>query len=353
MTMTRQALTNYGQPLEELNEPVPVPQGSEVIVRIRNCGVCHSDLHLQDGYFSLGGDNKLDVRHGRELPFTLGHEIEGELVAAGPDADVGNLEIGKRYAVFPWIGCGNCVRCDGGEEHLCDRPRALGINLDGGFSTHLRVPDAKYLLNYDGISAEIACAYMCSGLTAYSALIKLGKRAERGPAVLVGLGGVGMMGLSLALAMHKHKPYVADIDPAKREAAMAAGAAAAFDPGEPGFRKTFMKATGGGVFGAVDFAGTDGSFAYASGAITKGGKVVVSGMIGGSFTMAVPMLPMRAIAIEGSFVGSLQEAKDMLDLVKQGNVAPIPVETRPLSAANSALNDLKSGKVVGRVVLEA
>ena len=92
----------YGAPLELAETPTPEPTGTEVLVRIHACGVCHSDVHLWEGYFEMGGGRKLDVRAVRELPFTLGHEIVGEVAAAGPDAD--GVAIGDRRVVFPWIG---------------------------------------------------------------------------------------------------------------------------------------------------------------------------------------------------------------------------------------------------------
>ena len=85
--MHRQSLTAYGAPLCETVVDAPQPKGSEVLVRIARCGVCHSDLHMQDGYFLLGDGKQLDVRAGRTLPFTLGHEIAGEVESAGPEAD--------------------------------------------------------------------------------------------------------------------------------------------------------------------------------------------------------------------------------------------------------------------------
>ncbi|MGB8893739.1 MAG: alcohol dehydrogenase catalytic domain-containing protein, partial [Pseudolabrys sp.] len=88
MQLHRQSLTGYGTPLCETVVEVPRPQGSEVLVRIDRCGVCHSDLHMQDGYFLLGDGKKLDVRAGRTLPFTLGHEIAGVIESMGPDTDV-------------------------------------------------------------------------------------------------------------------------------------------------------------------------------------------------------------------------------------------------------------------------
>jgi alcohol dehydrogenase len=340
-------MTAYAAPLCETVVAAPEPQGSEVLVRISRCGVCHSDVHLQDGYFSLGAEKKLDVTAGRPLPFTLGHEIAGVVEKAGPDARV---ELGRSFAVFPWIGCGVCPACKAGEENLCAAPRHLGIQVDGGFATHVLVPHPKYLIDHTGLSAALAGAYMCSGLTAYSALKRIAEHAKRGPALLVGLGGVGMMGLSFALALFPHAPIVADIDAAKRDAALKAGAAAAYDPADPNARKTLLKTTGG-VFGAVDFVGSDGSLAFASGALAKGGKAVITGLLGGTYTTPIAMFPLRAFTLEGTMTGTLDEANEMMALARAGKVPPVPIIERPLSAAQASLDDLRAGKVVGRVVL--
>src|SRR3954463_6537061 len=310
--MIRQSLTAYATPLCETIVEAPEPRGTEVLVRISRCGVCHSDLHLYDGYFSLGGDKKLDVTAFRSLPFTLGHEIAGVVEKAGPDADV---KIGTSAAVFPWIGCGRCAACLAGEENLCAAPRHLGIQVDGGFATHVLVPHPRYLIDHGGLPAALAGAYMCSGLTAFSALRRIAEHARRGPVLLVGLGGVGMMGLAFARALFPQPPIVADIDAAKRQAALAAGAAAAYDPADPAARKALLKATGG-VFGAVDFAGTDASLGFAAGALAKGGKVVVTGLIGGTYTTPIAMFPLRAITIEGTMTGTLAEAEEMMALAR-------------------------------------
>ena len=103
MQLHRQSLTAYGAPLCETIVDPPQPQGSEVVVRIERCGVCHSDLHMQDGFFLLGDGKKLDVRAGRTLPFTLGHEIAGVIDSVGPDAAA---KTGSKVAVYPWIGSG-------------------------------------------------------------------------------------------------------------------------------------------------------------------------------------------------------------------------------------------------------
>lgn len=346
--LIRQSLTAYGSPLCETVAEMPDPVGSEVVVRIRRCGVCHSDVHLQDGYFVLGPDKRLDVTAGRNLPFTLGHEIAGVIERAGPQAQ--GATAGQEVAVFPWIGCAACPACAAGEENLCVAPRHLGVYVDGGFATHVVVPHPRYLLDYAPLPAPLAAAYMCSGLTAYAALKRLAKHAARGPALLVGLGGVGMMGLSLARAMFPFPPIVAEIDPAKREAALAAGAAAAFDPADAGARKAILASTGG-VFAACDFVGSDRSLQFALGALAKGGKVVITGLIGGMYATPIAMFPLRAMTIEGTLVGTLEEAREMLALARAGKVPPVPIIERPLNTAQATLDDLRNGRIVGRVVL--
>lgn len=347
MQMHRQSLTAYGAPLCETVVDVPQPQGSEVLVRIERCGVCHSDLHMQDGYFALGGDKKLDVRAGRTLPFTLGHEIAGTVEGAGPDADT---KSGAGVAVYPWIGCGQCAACKAGDENICTAPRHLGVTVDGGFATYVLVQHPRYLIDHAPLPAGYAGALMCSGLTAYAALKRLADRAARAPLLLIGLGGVGLMGLALARAMYGTAPFVADIDPKKREAALAAGAAEAFDPSDPNARKALLKASGG-IYAACDFAGSDASLNFATGVLAKGGKVVVTGLIGGAYSSAVAMFPLKAMTIEGTTTGTLAEARELIELVRAKKIAPPPLAERPLAQASATLDDLRAGRIVGRVVL--
>lgn len=349
MQMHRQSLTAYGAPLCETVVDAPQPTGTEVLVRIARCGVCHSDLHMQDGYFLLGDGKQLDVRAGRTLPFTLGHEIAGEVESAGPQA---NVTPGAKVAIYPWIGCGACAACKADEENICTAPRHLGITVDGGFATHVLIPHPRYLIDYAPLSPSYAGALMCSGLTAYAALKRLSDRAARAPLLLVGLGGVGLMGLALARALYGSVPYVAEIDATKRGAALAAGAQAAFDPSDPGARKALLKASGG-IYAAIDFAGSDTSLNFATGVLAKGGKVVVTGLIGGAFSTAVAMFPLKAMTIEGTTTGTLAEARELIDLVRAKNIGPPPIAERPLAQAQATLDDLRAGKIVGRVVLAA
>ena len=348
--MKSEAIVKYGEPLQEVVGEVPVPLGTEVVMRVTHCGVCHSDVHLHDGFFDLGGGRKADLSAGHSLPFTMGHEIQGEVAAAGPDAE--GVRPGDRFVVFPWIGCGECEICKAGEEQLCGAPRVLGVNLAGGYSDHVLVPHPRYLLSADGIPDGLAATFMCSGLTAYSALKKLDQVGEGESIAVVGLGGVGFMGLQFARALFPARRIIAvDVDTGKLETALGAGADAVYNSAEKDAVKQLIKETGGGCRGAVDFVGSEASIGFATRAIRRAGKAVIVGLFGGTFSMPIPMFPLRSITLAGSLVGSLGQAKTMLELVKSGAVDPIPLQERTLAEANQTLDDLREGKVLGRVVL--
>src|SRR5258705_5115948 len=318
--LPRFSLTAYQAPLCETIVDCPEPKGSEVLVRIERCGVCHPDLHMQDGYFALGEGKSLDVREGRTLPFTLGHEIAGAVERVGSDA--AGAKIGAKVAVYPWIGCGQCAACKAGEENLCSNNRHLGISADGGFASHVLVPHPCYLIDHEPLSPSFAGALMCSGLTAYSALKRLQPHAARGPALLVGLGGVGMMGLAIAKALFPQPPIVADIDAGKREAALKAGPAAAFDPADRQARRALIKSTRGGGFAACGFFGSGKSLALAPRAPPQGGKVVVTGLLGGNFPLPATMFVLKAMTVEGTLTGTLQEANELMALARAGKLSP-------------------------------
>ncbi len=341
--MKSEAIVEYGQPLQLVESETPQPQGTEILLKVAHCGVCHSDVHIHDGHFDMGGGNKLDVRAGRKLPFTLGHEIEGEVVAVG--ADVKDVKVGDQRVAYPWIGCGDCPTCNRGEEQLCNKPRNLGIQVAGGYATHVLVPHERYLLDYTGVKNGLAATYMCSGLTAYGAMKKLDVSDEE-RVLVVGLG------LQFAKAMFRQAPLGADVDENKLQSAKGTGAHEVYNPKDPEALKKLLADTGGGVPAAVDFVGSEASLKFATGAVRKGGQVVVVGLFGGGFSMPIPLFPMRAISIGGSYVGSLSETHEMMELVKAGKIDPIPVEERPLEAASKSLDDLRKGGVMGRVVLK-
>jgi len=342
-------LKAFGAPLEAVSSPTPEPKGTEVLLRVTSCGVCHSDLHLRDGYFALGGEKKLDLSRGLPLPHTLGHEIAGEVVALGPEAK--GLKRGERRVAYPWIGCGECAVCKRGEEELCARPRQLGINVPGGYADHALVPHPRYLFDFGSVPEELACTYACSGLTAYAALKKVAPLGAGDPLVVIGAGGVGLAGVRLAKRVTGASPIVVDIDEAKRAAAFAAGAEATLDPAAPDAARNLVKATGGAA-AAIDFVGAEATTKFGYDVLRKGGTLVVVGLFGGSFSTPIPMLPLRAVAVRGSYVGSFAEMGELMALVRAGAVAPIPVSPRPLKEAEATLKELKEGRVVGRAILK-
>jgi len=347
--MKSQATVELGQGLQLLETETPAPQGGEVLLKVSHCGVCHSDVHMHDGYFELGGGKKLQVKTAADLPMVLGHEVVGQVVAKGPG--VTRAEVGQSYAVYPWIGCGDCSCCNGGMEQLCSRPRCIGNQLAGGFADHVLVPDQRYLLDFGKLDPAIAACYMCSGITAYSALRKIQANASNGPYLLLGLGGVGMMALQLALHLFERPPLVADIDERKLDVARALGVQQTYNLTEEGVFKRIRKETGG-LAGLVDFVGAETTLNPAIGAMRQAGKIVVVGLMGGALQVPIPFLPWKALTIQGSYVGSLDEARELLALAQKAELSPLRIEQRPLGAASEVIDQLRKGVIVGRVVLQ-
>jgi alcohol dehydrogenase len=347
--MRRQSLVKFDAPLCETIIETPKPQGSEVLVRIERCGLCHSDLHIQDGYADLGNGKRLDTTRGMTLPFTLGHEIAGVVDEVGPDAP--KDLIGKKKAVFPWIGCGKCRDCLNGDENLCVRNRFIGVSIDGGFATHVLVPDAKYLLDYDPVPIDMAATLMCSGITAYGALKRLVDRPRQRNLLLIGLGGVGMMGVSLAQAMFKQPVSVADLSASARDTALKSGASVAYDPTEADIVKRILKETDGGFDEIVDFAGNEKSMAFATSVVARGGKIVVSGLMGGNFNLPMVQWIYKRMTIEGFMTGTLEEGRELMALARAGKIKPTPMKEEPMGDVQKWIDELRAGKVVGRIML--
>jgi alcohol dehydrogenase, propanol-preferring len=339
-----------GQPLQCNEAPTPEPKGSEVLLRVLAAGVCHSDLHLADGYFDMGGGKRLSLQdRGMELPRTLGHENVGEVVAVGPDAK--SVKIGARVLAHPWIGCGTCQACLRGEENLCQVPmRSLGVFTNGGYADYLMVPHPRYLFDIGNLPPERVAPLACSGVTTFGALKKV-PTIKTAPTVIIGAGGLGLMCQALHKAMGGHSAIVVDIDPVKREVAKKAGAAAVVDGAAPDAAQQIIALTKGGAWAVIDLVGSSQSARVGYDSLCKGGKYIIVGLYGGELTVSLPPIPMRALTIQGSYVGSLPEMKELMELVHRTGLPPVPVATRPLDDVNAVMDELRSGKVVGRVVL--
>lgn len=342
-------IETFGLPLVAVDCTTPTPEGRQVVLRTLACGVCHSDVHLADGFFDLGGGNRVDLTRSVAPPRIPGHEIVGEVVALGPDAE--GVAVGDRRVIFPWVGCGTCAFCQSGEEHLCAASRALGVNRDGGYADHVVVPDAKYLLEYAPLSAAQACTLACSGLTAFSALGKVAPIPAGGRLLVIGAGGVGLSAVRLAQTVLGVAPIVAEPDQSKWTMIREAGAAETLDPTVPGSARALVKATGGGVAAVLDFVGSGQSFEFGLSALARGGRLVVVGLMGGSTHFAPALLPLKAATIMGSYVGSLAEFTELMRLARSGALPPMPVQLRPLADANAALDELRAGRVHGRIIL--
>lgn len=344
------AITEFGQPLVEMDVDTPEPSGDEVVLKVSACGVCHSDVHIWEGYFDLGDGRKADLTVGRDLPLMLGHEVAGEVVAVGEN--VTDVKVGDKRVVFPWIGCGDCDICASGEEHLCPRSPAIGVYRNGGYAENVLVPNSRYLFDYGDVPAEVACTYACSGVTAFSALKKAKAAADRGGhLMIIGAGGVGLNALALAKEVTDAKVTVADIDEAKLDQAKALGADNVVNSSEKDAPKQVKGMTNGGPAAIIDFVGAPASTGFAMRAMGRAGTIVIVGLIGGSMPLSIPVLPLTAATLTGSYVGSLAEFGELMALARAGKVPAIPVEARPLSAAQQSIDDLREGRIVGRAVL--
>src|ERR1700732_634900 len=349
-------VADFNAPLKEVDQPTPQPAGTQVLIKVKAAGVCHSDLHIWEGGYELGhGRKPLSLKdRGVSLPRTMGHETVGEIVAFGPDvkdSDKGGLKVGTIALAYPWLRCGKCTTALGGDKNMCAvKPNALGVYCDGGYADHMTVPHPKYLLDLKGLDPVTAAPYACSGVTTYSALKKVEKDFAT-PIVIFGAGGLGLMALSLLKAMGGKGAIVVDIDVRQREAAEQAGALATVDGKAPDALEQLLQKAGAPIRAVIDLVGNAATTQLGFDCLSKGGKLIIVGLFGGGAPWALPLIPIKAITIQGSYVGNLRETQALLALVRAKKVAPIPVTPMPLSKANDALVDLQKGRLVGRAVL--
>ena len=340
-------VTENGKPLEEKNIETPSPKGNEVLIKTVACGVCHSDVHIHDGYFDLGGGAKLPTPLLE--PLTMGHEVFGEIVDIGEK--VSNVKVGEKYVVYPWIGCGNCELCNNDKTHYCMNNSNIGINVSGGYADHVLIPGEQYLFDAGDTPDSLAGSYACRGLTAFSALRKAEPYTQDNSLIIVSAGGLGLLALKIAKAAYGINPIVIDIDDEKLKVASNLGASLTINSSSEDAAKQIMEATGGGAKAIVDFVGAEASVNLGYQCLSKGGKQVVVGLFGGQLTIPLPLLTLTEKKLMGSYVGSLGEMKDLMKLVSAGKIEPVEVESRDVSEANRTLEEMKSGKLLGLVSL--
>ena len=325
--MLAMVLTAPGRPLGESQRDIPSPGPRQVAIRVAACGVCRTDLHVVDGELA-----------GPRLPLVPGHEIVGQVVAAG--TDVTGWTVGTRVGV-PWLGwtCGTCAMCRSGRENLCAQARFTGYTLDGGYAEYV-LADSRFCFRLPAGYSDVAAApLMCAGLIGYRALRMAGD-AQR-----IGLYGFGAAAHLIAqVAVGQGRRVYAVTRPGDRAAqslALSLGACWAGASGEPIPEP---------LDAAILFAPVGALVPEALRAVDKGGTVVCAGI----HMSDIPSFP-YAVLWEERVLRSVANLtrRDGEEFLALAGRIPLRTETHayPLREANRALADLRKGAFTGAAVL--
>ncbi len=320
-------LEKQNEPLREADRPIPRPAANQVLVRVRACAVCRTDLHVMDG----------DLPRPK-LPLVPGHEIVGTVASKG--SEVEQFSIGDRVGI-PWLGwtCGACRYCRSQRENLCDKARFTGYNLDGGYAEYT-VADPRYCFRIPESYADAEAApLLCAGLIGYRSLVKAG------PAERLGIYGFGAAGHIVAqIALHQKRRVYAFTRPGDARAQrFARDLGAAWAGGADERPPERLEA-------AILFAPAGELLPQALQAVEKGGTVVC----GGIHMSDIPSFPYRLLWEERHVcsVANLtrRDAEEFLALAPQVPVRTA-IERFPLAEANRALSCLRNGQIHGAAVL--
>ena len=287
---------------------------------------------------------------GIKLPHAVGHEIFGTVAKLGPSAT--GVQIGDARIVYPWIGCGSCRRCASGDDNLCAAQRSLGVIQNGGMAEYVLVPEAKYLVDAEGVDPSVACTFGCSGITVLSAIQKAFPLDPEDAVVLIGAGGLGLSAIAMLRALGHRKIVSLDIGEEKLEAARAAGATDTVDSKGEGAVQQVLRVAGGPVLACIDFVNGSKTAALAFGVLAKGGKMVQVGVMGGELNLSLVGMIFKAATIMGNNTGNVAHLRQVAKLAQEGKLAPIPITVVPRDEAYDALMRLRDGKVTGRIVLK-
>ncbi len=314
-----------GRPLQYEEVPDPRPGHGQVLIRVRACGVCRTDLHIVDGELAQP-----------KLPLIIGHEIAGEVVEVG--SEVSRYRPGERIGV-PWLGwtCGRCRYCLRGQENLCDYARFTGYTIDGGYAERV-VAEARFCFRLpDGYSFEEAAPLLCAGLIGFRAYRMCGEARRLG---FYGFGSAAQILAQVARADGREVyAFTRPADDAAQQLARAQGAVWAGGSGE----RMALDA-------AIVFAPAGPLVVEALRNLEKGGTVVCAGI----HMSDVPSFPYELLWGE-------RVVRSVANLTREDGVAfferlaSVRIQTRrtayPLEHANQALADLRSGALVGTAVL--
>ncbi|HET6905635.1 MAG TPA: alcohol dehydrogenase AdhP [Rhodanobacteraceae bacterium] len=336
-TMRAAVVQAFGQPLALMECPVPEPGPGEVLVRILASGVCHTDLHAANGDWPIKP----------APPFIPGHEGVGTVAALG--AGVRDLMIGDLVGIA-WLhdACGQCAYCITGWETLCESQHNSGYSTNGCFADYA-IGNAAYVarLPEDCDLASMA-PVLCAGVTTYKGLKETDARPGEWVAIS-GVGGLGHMAVQYAQAMGL-RVVALDVGEDKLELARALGAEAAIDARRPDAVAEVIEQTSGGAHGALVTAVSPAAFGQALGMVRRKGTISLVGLPPGNFETPIFDVVLKRITVRGSIVGTRADLAEAVQFAARQKVRAY-VQTAALDEINRVFDDLKAGRISGRVVL--
>ena len=336
-TMQAAVVHAFGKDLTVDNVPVPTPGPGQALVKLITSGVCHTDLHAVEGDWPVKPNP----------PFIPGHEGVGKVVTLGEG--VTNLTVGQLVGnAWLFSACGDCQYCNTGWETLCEQQQNAGYSVDGSFGQYMLV-DAKFAaIIPDGADLVEVAPVLCAGVTVYKGL----KMTEARPGqwvVISGIGGLGHIAVQYAKAMGLR---VAAVDVADDKLALAKKHGAELlvnalkeDPIEVVQRVT------GGAHGVLVTAVHPSAFGQAIHMSRRGGTIVFNGLPAGDFPASIFEIVLKGLTVRGSIVGTRQDLVEALEFYARGQIHPT-VATRNLTEINAVFDEMKHGKIDGRVVIK-
>ncbi|WP_335872741.1 alcohol dehydrogenase AdhP [Bacillus sp. 2205SS5-2] len=315
----------------------PTIGAGEVLVHIKACGVCHTDLHAAHGDWPVKP----------KLPLIPGHEGVGVIEEVGEG--ITHLKIGDRVGV-PWLysACGQCEYCLSGKETLCESQQNSGYSVDGGYAEYCKA-DASYVVKVpDNLSYEEAAPIFCAGVTTYKAL----KVTEAKPGewvAIYGVGGLGHVAVQYAKAMGLNVVAV-DLGDDKLELAKELGADLVVNPQKEN-PADFIKEKVGGVHATVVTAVSKPAFESAYKSIRRGGACVLVGLPPEEMPIPIFDTVLNGTRVIGSIVGTRKDLQEALQFAAEGKVKTI-IEVQPLEKINEVFDRMINGDINGRVVLK-
>ena len=338
-TMKAAILHGFRTPLSLEDVPMPDPGPGDLLIKVIACGVCHSDLHAVDG----------DWAELPTLPLIPGHEIAG--VVAGIGAGVTGFALGDMVGV-PWLysACGACEYCIAGMETICKSAQATGYTKPGGYAEYTVAPAAFVARLPEGTDPYAIAPILCAGVTTYRGLKRSGARPGQW-VVILGIGGLGHIAVQYARAMGLR---VAAVDVSDEKLALAAslGAEVVVNAATGDPVAAIQDRIGGGHAAIVTAVATR-AFEQGIGMLRAGGTVVYIGLPGGKsdeIRASISAITNWELTVRGSNVGTRQDLNEAVDFAVRGLVKST-VRTVPLEAINGVLDEMRAGKIVGRVVL--